>query len=236
MRGVLVAASKLRFREEQSNLPAMTVSNVARRLNVLAGAAHLPPLILMTDETRLADPLAAAETLVSGSAVVLRHYDAPGRRALAENLVAIARRRGLTVLIGADARLAGAVGADGLHLPEHLARRGIPAETRARFRLITAAAHSRAGLVSAARAGADAALLGPVFATASHPEARPIGAVRFAAWCRAAPLPVYALGGIDAVNARRLLSSGAAGIAAIGGLIGAAAGGPGTSGATAAPR
>ena len=41
---------------------------------------------------------------------------------------------------------------------------------------------------------------------------------RFAAWCRAAPLPVYALGGITAETAGRLAASSAAGIAAIGGL------------------
>jgi thiamine monophosphate synthase len=42
--------------------------------------------------------------------------------------------------------------------------------------------------------------------------------VAFAAAVRQAPLPVYGLGGITATNARRLASTGAAGIAAISGL------------------
>jgi len=73
--------------------------------------------------------------------------------------------------------------------------------------------------VRAARAGADAALLSPVLPTASHPGARVLGAVRFAALCARAPLPVYALGGIGRGTARRLHGARVAGIAAIGGVI-----------------
>ena len=60
-------------------------------------------------------------------------------------------------------------------------------------------------------------LLSPVFETKSHPGNAGLGVLKFAAWGRRAPLPVYALGGIDAGNARRLSHSGAAGIAGIGG-------------------
>ncbi|MBT3536145.1 MAG: thiamine monophosphate synthase, partial [Rhodospirillaceae bacterium] len=84
--------------------------------------------------------------------------------------------------------------------------------------LITAAAPSPAAVRRAARQDVDAALLSPVFATASHPGAVELGTVRFANWVRGAPLPVYGLGGISAANGNRLLHSGAAGIAAISGL------------------
>ena len=60
----------------------------------------------------------------------------------------------------------------------------------------------RMGNIFARRAGADAAVLGPVFASASHPAAPSLGASRFAALVRASPLPVYALGGIDAAAAQ----------------------------------
>ena len=70
----------------------------------------------------------------------------------------------------------------------------------------------------AALAGVDAVLLSPVFPTKSHPGAAPIGPLRFAAWVRECPLPVYALGGVSLQSARRLASSGAAGFAGIGGF------------------
>ncbi|MBX9635822.1 MAG: thiamine phosphate synthase, partial [Magnetospirillum sp.] len=84
-------------------------------------------------------------------------------------------------------------------------------------KLLSVAAHSRAGLARAARLGADYALLSPVFPTASHPGAATIGATRFALWARAARLPVMALGGVTEVSRRRLRF--ATGFAAIGGFL-----------------
>lgn len=192
-----------------------------RRLPVAGtGDKAFPPLILMTDSLRLPDPLAAVASLPAGSAVILRHYEAPGRQDLARELAVLCRRRRIRLLIGGDARLAYAVGADGLHLPEWLARRG-PGKWR-RWRradwIVTAAVHSPASLFRAAGAGADAALLSPVFATVSHPDVRMLGPLKFTAWCRLSPLPVYALGGISTANVRRLKDCGNVGFAGIGGF------------------
>ena len=55
----------------------------------------------------------------------------------------------------------------------------------------------------------------PVFESRSASAGRPLGSVRFAAMVRAARGPVYALGGLDAARARRLIGSGAIGIAGV---------------------
>ncbi len=218
---------------------ARSLADHARHLNLRARArlgrktdrfgrgGKLPSLILLTDDERLGDPRAAVARLPRGAAVVLRHYRSTGteRAALARALRAVTRRRGILLLIAASGdgagELARAVGADGLHLSEHLIRHGV--RTRLRRRkphwLITAAAHSLPALRRAARCGVDAALLSPVFATASHPGARPLGILRFAAWARASSVPVYALGGIGAQAAARLRPTRACGIAGIGGLV-----------------
>ena len=193
-----------------------TLAEAAASLKRSAGSA-LPALILMTDEARLADPLPAARALPAGSAIILRHYGVPERAVLARGLAAIARRRGLVLLVGEDPVLARRVGAAGVHLPERAIRRAGAVRWQ-RDWLITAAVHSHAALASAAACGADAALLSPVFATASHPNARALGLQRFAAIAQASPLPVYALGGIDRAHANLLRGSGAVGIAGIGGL------------------
>jgi thiamine-phosphate pyrophosphorylase len=217
----------------------MTVTEVARRLNFSARARHarrrarfsaLPPLILVTDAKRLPDPLPAAAALPKGSAVILRHYEIErtARRALARRLKHLCRLRGLKLLIAGDSRLAGAVGADGLHLREAQLRGPIPCGLAERRRgwLVTAAAHSPAGVLLAARRGADAVLLSPDFPTASHPGRRALGPLRFAALARLSHLPVYGLGGIEGGNARRLIGSAAVGIAALGGLAARAAPAP----------
>jgi thiamine-phosphate pyrophosphorylase len=189
----------------------MTVANWARRLNS-RHRGGLPPLILIVDRKRLGDPLAAAAHLPAGSAVLLRDYDAPDRGHLAKALARLCRRRRLTLLIGGDARLAASLGA-GVHLPQ-----GLVARARRQRNMTTAAAHDRAALVRAERAGATACLVSPVFATASHAGAPALGPVRFANLVRQAQLPVYALGGISGRTATRLCGSGACGIAALGAL------------------
>ncbi len=199
-----------------------TLARLARQLNSrhaarAANGRFLPPLLLMTDPARLPDPCRAAELLPAGSGVILRAYDPPELERLAHRLAAIARRRRLVLLIAIDAALAAEVGAAGVHLPEALAGQAASVRRRGDW-LVTVAAHSLPALRRAARAGADAALLSPVFQTASHPDRPPLGPHQFAALVRRAGLPVYALGGVTEVKAPLLLASGAIGIAGIGAL------------------
>jgi thiamine-phosphate pyrophosphorylase len=198
---------------------SMTLSDNARRLNFRSGFAHLPPAILMTDFARLADPGPMLSVLPAGALVLYRNYESRARVREAGALKSLCRRHGLLLIVAEDPWLAHEAGADGLHLGERTARQSGRARA-AKLRpggLLTVAAHSPAGLMRAAMLGADAALLSPVFETRSHPGATPLGVLKFVAWGRRAPLPVYALGGIDSRNARRLTHSGAAGIAGIGG-------------------
>lgn len=192
---------------------AATLARIARALQAESRWANspLPALWFLTDETRMADAVAAAQALPPGTGVVLRHYGDPERGALARRLAGLARARGLVLFVAADAALARAAGAAGVHLP-----RWAPAIHLCTDLLVTASVH---GLADVARRSADAYLAGPVFATPSHPEGEPLGPLRLAAIARAARVPVIALGGISARNARRLMGTGVAGLAAIGALL-----------------
>ncbi len=178
----------------------------------------LPPLILMTDPRRTPDPAAAAAGLPAGSAVIYRTFGAPDAPQIGRCLVAVARSRGLVALV-TDAALARRLGADGVHFPERLAHRARALRASWPQALITAAAHSRWAVRRAARFGADAALLSPVFASESPSVGRLLGRLRFGWIARGAALPVYALGGVDMKNAPELLGSGAAGIAGVSALL-----------------
>ncbi len=176
---------------------------------------RLPALIFMTDPARIPHPEAVAERLPAGSAIVFRAFGAGDAIERGRELAAIARRRGLLLLAGADPALARAIGASGVHLPERLAgvaRRLRPGRAGL---IVTAAAHDARAVRRAFAAGADAVVVSPVFESRSPSAGRPLGSVRFAALVRAARGPVYALGGIDAAAARRLEGSGAVGIAAV---------------------
>ncbi len=131
----------------------------------------------------------------------------------------IARRRGLVLLAGSDPALARAIGAAGVHLPERQAHRSGPVRRGRLGWVITAAAHDGRAIRRAFAAGAHAVVVSPVFESRSPSAGRPLGPTRFAALVRTAGGPVYALGGIDAFTARRLLGSGAAGIAMVEALL-----------------
>ncbi len=202
-----------------------TVADIANRLKARARRRHpsarlLPALLLLSDETRLPDPLAALDRLPRGSGVVFRHYGQPGREALARALAAAARARRIRVLVAGDPLLALRARASGLHLPE--ARLKVPLalgpKMRPKSAIVTMAAHSLRAVFRAARLGADAVILGPVFPTASHPGKPSLGSLRFARFCRQSPIPVYGIGGIGPKTALKLKDSGAVGFAGIGAI------------------
>jgi len=176
-------------------------------------ALPLPHLVLMTDDERLADPLAAARALPRGSMVVVRAREAARRAALCAAMLGLERQRALVVLIADDPVLAARLGADGIHLPE--ARAKSAAHWRALHPrwLITVASHGSATAPHAA----NAVILSNIFATPSHPGRPGLGPLRAATIARATGKPVYALGGIDAQSALRLPPA-FTGIAAIGAL------------------
>ncbi|WP_168694344.1 thiamine phosphate synthase [Sphingomonas flavalba] len=165
-------------------------------------AAALPRLWLMTDE-RLGDRLwTAIARLPRGAGIVFRHYRTPAaeRRALFARLAAIARRRGLVLVAG------GAVPPGWRGLVHGGGKAGRPH---------TAPAHSRREAIAAIRAGAVLLFASPVHPTRSHPGARALGPARLGLMIRDLPVPVVALGGMDARRARALAPLGIHGWAAI---------------------
>ena len=182
------------------------------------GGVPLPPLILMTDRTRLADPAAAIRRLPPGTAVIFRDYEDADRKTVARGLRRLCAERRLPFLVAGDWQLAVAVGADGLHLPEGHLRHGRGTWRRVRRPgfLVTQAVHGPGAIAVAGRRGVDAVLLAPVFATGSHPGTKPLGPLRFARLVRFSPVPVYALGGVTARTVGRLAGIEMAGAAAIG--------------------
>lgn len=173
----------------------------------------LPPLLFFTDPQRTPDIAAAANRLPRGSGVVFRAFGAPDAERQGAKLARIARRRGLVLLVGADAGLAARIGADGVHLPERLAQ-GARRLKRPGW-LVTAAAHSPWAARRALVMGADAVVVSAVFPSASPSAGAPIGPLRLAQIVRAAGGPVYALGGVNDKTARRLLPAGLVGLAAV---------------------
>jgi 8-oxo-dGTP diphosphatase len=79
--------------------------------------------------------------------------------------------------------------------------------------LVGASCHDERELDHAAALGVDYVVVGPVKATASHPDAAPLGWARFAALVRDRPMPSYAIGGLTRDDLREARTHGAHGVA-----------------------
>lgn len=185
----------------------------------------LPHRLALTDAIRAPDPFALLALMPSGSGLIWRAYDETVTRETLTTLKAAARARGIMLWRARKGQHHQQGASVNIHLPEHALRVPLTDDVYAKRRRatphcrVTAAAHSRRALIAAARAGVDAVLISPVFPTRSHPDGPSLGVTRFATlahFARSLGLEVYALGGItDADKIRRLISSGATGIAGI---------------------
>ena len=182
------------------------------------GGKPLPRLLFVTDPTRIPDPAAIVRRLPPGCGVIYRAFGAPDALTTALILRTIATERGLVLLIGADASLAEACGADGLHLPERAMAEAAGLKRRHPSWILTSAAHSLEAAQAAAKAGCDAVLASAVFPSRSPSAGPAMGLTAFTALVRAAALPVYALGGVNVQTAPELSGSGAQGFAMVEGL------------------
>ena len=135
----------------------------------------------------------------------------------AQRVVALAHAHGAKVLVNSDSALAHENGADGVHLTAEQLRN---ATARPDFPLCGASCHSSEELQRAEALRVDFAVLGPVRATPSHPDAVPLGWERFREIAADAAVPVYALGGIVPRDLEQALSCGAHGIAMVRGSWG----------------
>ena len=161
--------------------------------------------------------------------IQLREKDLSDRQLIALARAALKRirtRNSATRLFLNDrVDIALAAGAHGVHLSES----GLPAadarqlrddflsrQSRPRDFLIGISCHSAEAVRGAASAGADYVYFGPVFETPSKAQyGAPQGPDRLAEACRAAQIPVIAIGGITLAKASEYLSAGAVGVAAI---------------------
>jgi thiamine-phosphate pyrophosphorylase len=167
------------------------------------------------------DRVATALRELPGAAVQLRakRLDGAALYAAAQALRQVAP----ILLVNDRADVALAAGCDGVHLPA----RGLDvASARALVgarRIVGVSTHSRDQAVAAARAGADYVVFGPVWPTGARAgdgaKGAAVGLDALAEVVRAcAPMPVFALGGVDAERAPAALAVGAR-IACIGAVL-----------------
>jgi thiamine-phosphate pyrophosphorylase len=171
----------------------------------MARCHPLPRQWLFTDRRLADDGLNAARALPPGSGIVVRSeaLTPPARLRLIRQLRAVARARGLTLILAGSAPAhARKLGAAGVHLRGRSARQAYQAR---RLGLLTSApVHSRAEALAVRHARIAIAFISPLHDTRSHPGAVPLGARRWTALARSAGAAPVALGGMNEHRSRVL--------------------------------
>ena len=141
--------------------------------------------------------------------------------ALAKRVVAVTSVADCALVLHNRPRLAARLRADGVHFSWRCAATMKRESSSSLLRAVSC--HTLEEVRHAEQSGFDFCVLGPVFATASHPETKPMGADHFSGIVRATRIPVYAIGGMTPGNIAAFRQSGAQGIAGIGCFWGDAA-------------
>ncbi|HEY6941822.1 Nudix family hydrolase [Dokdonella sp.] len=206
---------------ERSALPQVAMPPADRPV---IAALELPDRYLITPETspdELGELTAGIERACRRGLRLIQlrqpHWPRARLAEAARSARAICHEHGTRLLLNGDVQLAMVLGLDGVHMPARLAadlvQRPLPPD-----RWFGVSCHDAAELLHAVRVGADFATLSPVLPTPGHEQAEALGWERFADLVAHAPMPVYALGGMEGEDIDAAWMAGAQGIAAIRGL------------------
>ncbi|MCX7598616.1 MAG: thiamine phosphate synthase [Armatimonadetes bacterium] len=166
---------------------------------------------------QLVDVVAAA---VEGgvTCVQLREKEAAGREfiSLAQELLEVTRPAGVPLIINDRVDVAVAADADGAHVGQE----DIPAAAARKIlgpdKILGVTVSTPEEALRAANEGADYVGSSAVFATPTKTDSdKPIGIEGLRRLCEASPVPVVAIGGVDAGNAGEMIRVGAAGVAVV---------------------
>lgn len=147
--------------------------------------------------------------------IVLREKDLPVKEysELARKVRDICRSAGASLIVHSHPEVARELGVPALHMPLDALGK-MSSEERKEFEVLGASCHSVEDVLRAKALGCDYVTAGHVYATDCKPGLPPRGADFLAEVCGpAAPMPVFALGGLTPARAPEVRWAGAAGFA-----------------------
>lgn len=179
-----------------------------------------PEILVITSRKRFegeADFLKQIEKIAAAKpfGIVLREKDLPVKEysALARKVRDICRSAGASLIVHGHPEVARELGIPALHMPLDALEK-LSLEERREFRVLGASCHSVEDVLRAKNLGCDYVTAGHVYATDCKPGLPPRGADFLAEVCGpAAPMPVFALGGLTPARAPEVRRAGAAGFA-----------------------
>ena len=177
-------------------------------------------LYVVTDETK--DPLLTARRALAGGVKIIQYRDKQADKKAylktAKKLAALTKKSGAALILNDHWDLVRQAGADGVNVGQEDLKKISLAVIRKRVGEEAIVGVSVSNLSQARRAqrrGADYVGVGPIFSTPLKSTDKIVGLAELKRIVRTINIPVVAIGGIKAVNVKKVLETGCSRIAAI---------------------
>ncbi|HTS16960.1 MAG TPA: thiamine phosphate synthase [Verrucomicrobiae bacterium] len=172
------------------------------------------------------DPGELAREMVAGGVEILqvraKQSTHAERVSLGLKVVSAVYPYRVPVIINDDLDAAFECGADGVHLGQEdwaAIARDTRAERLANMRIVGISTHSVDEALTAERDGASYIGVGPVFPTATKPEAKAVGTELVREIAARVKVPFFAIGGITLENLGRVMEAGATRVAVVSAIL-----------------
>jgi thiamine-phosphate pyrophosphorylase len=181
-----------------------------------------PLLCLVTDRNRTSSrglEFVVGQAMEGGANMIQcrdRDMENPDRLHAATKLREITEDKALFIVNG-DVDLAKKVGADGIHFPEKHIFDADTQKLKENF-ILGQSVHSLEMATKAELLGIDYLIVGTLFPSKSHPHGRVSGTKIMEDISGKLSVPLIGIGGISSQNCRKVIDSGASGVAVIGAI------------------
>lgn len=197
----------------------MTEKNFIRYSKLIAKSNNcknkLPDIILITDISKLKNPINIISKIPRKSIIIIRDYNIKNRKKYIKKILQKAKYYKHFTLIANDPVLAKETKADGIHLPEYSIHRAAKYRKFFPSKIITASCHSLKSANKAYINKVNAILFSPIFPTSSHPKIKKFNLNNIRKIIKKINIPVYALGGVNNKTVKTLIKYKISKIAAI---------------------
>jgi thiamine-phosphate pyrophosphorylase len=171
------------------------------------------------DQAPEISPLGQVRAAIQGGATLIQYRNKSYTEPFLPEVIQIrdlCREKGIPLVINDHIDLAEAIGADGVHLGQSDASPALARQRLGPEAIVGTSVSDLTELAATDLGPCDYIGTGPVFATGTKADAKAVkGLAGFQEIVRQAPVPVVAIGGITAENARACFEHGAAGVAVI---------------------
>lgn len=168
------------------------------------------------------DPAEVTRELIAGGVDIIqvraKDCSHAERVQLALAVLGVAFRDGIPVIVNDDVDAAFESGADGVHLGQE-DWAATPRDRLANMRIVGLSTHSLEQALRAERDGADYIGVGPVFATGTKPNVKPVGLDLVKEVAGKVAVPFFAIGGINLENIASVQQAGATRVAVVSAIL-----------------